>query len=211
MKKEVVQSRMKELYDFAKGFKTPNDIQIFLNSIPYSTHKICQSPYFVMKNRSAHCAEGAYFAAAVLGFMGFKPLVVDLSAENDDDHVIAVFKKDGLWGAVAKSNTTVLRYREPVYRTIRELVMSYFEMYFNTIGEKSLTGYTNPINMNRFNKLNWLITELDLDAPLGDALTFAKHFPLVPEKARKKLHKADPDLVKACFMTADPDGLFKPE
>lgn len=211
MKKEMTQTRLKELADFSKKLKDPNDIQIFLNSIPYSTHKICQSPYFVMKNRTAHCAEGAYFAAAVLEFMGFKPLVVDLSAENDDDHVIAVFKVDGLWGAVAKSNTTVLRYREPVYRTIRELAMSYFEMYFNTLGDKSLTGYTLPINMNKFSKLNWLLSDENLDAPIGDVLTAAKHFPLVSEKIRKKLHKADPDLVKACFMTADPEGLFKPE
>lgn len=204
-------TRLIELADFAKSFKTPNDIQIFLNSIPYSTHKICQSPYFVMKKRSAHCAEGAYFAAAVFKFMGYEPQVVDLSAENDDDHVIAVFKKDGLWGAVAKSNTTVLRYREPVYRTIRELAMSYFEMYFNTLGDKSLTGYSLPINMNKFNKLNWLMTDENLDSPIGDVLTAAKHFPLVPENIRKKLHKVDPDLVKACFMTSDPEGLFKPK
>lgn len=200
-----------ELAEFAKQFKNPNDIQVFLNSIPYSTHKICQSPYFVMKRKSAHCAEGAYFAAAVLKFMGYEPQVVDLSAENDDDHVIAVFKKDGLWGAVAKSNTTVLRYREPVYRTIRELVMSYFEMYFNTLGDKSLTGYSLPVNMKKFDKINWMTSDENLDAPIGDALTAARHFPLVPENIRKKLHKADPDLVKACFMTSDPEGLFKPE
>jgi hypothetical protein len=95
--------------------------------------------------------EGALFGAAALAFQGFPPLLLDLEAVRDDDHVLAVFKQRGHWGAIAKSNYAGLRFREPVYRTLRELVMSYFEHYFNLAGEKTLRGYSRPVNLARFN------------------------------------------------------------
>jgi hypothetical protein len=114
---------------FLKTLDNPDKIQAFLDSIDYNPDYECRSPRWVIKKRSAHCFEGALFAASALKLLGYKPLIVDMLAYNDDDHVIAVFKENGHWGAVAKSNFTSLRYREPVYRTVRELIMSYFDFF----------------------------------------------------------------------------------
>ena len=128
----------------------------------YNPEYITNSPRKVLQCKKANCFEGALFAAAALKIIGFKPLIVDFMTENDDDHVIAVFKQDNYYGAVAKSNTKLLRYREPVYRTLRELVMSYFDFYFNTLGELSLRSYSNPVNLSKFDKFNWMTTDEDL-------------------------------------------------
>ena len=112
---------------FLKKLDDPDKIQGFLDTIDYNPDYECRSPRWVIRKRSAHCFEGALFAAAALNFIGYKPLLVDMKAFNDDDHVIAVFKVDGFWGSVAISNFTTLRYREPVYRSLRELIMSYFD------------------------------------------------------------------------------------
>ena len=125
-----------------KKLDTPYKIQNFLDNCDYNATSETRSPRYILKNKRAHCMEGAIFAAACLEHVGFDPLLVDLQAVNDDDHVIAVFRIKNCWGAVAKSNFTTLRYREPVYKTLRELAMSYFDFYFNTIGEKSLRGYS---------------------------------------------------------------------
>ncbi|MBN2420426.1 MAG: hypothetical protein JXL81_13640 [Deltaproteobacteria bacterium] len=119
-------------------FKHPYSIQEFLDEIDYNPDYASRSPRWVIRKRSAHCFEGALFAAAALEFIGYIPLIVDMKAYNDDDHVIAVFRENGHWGAVAKSNFTSLRYREPVYRSLREMIMTYFDFFFNTKGEKSL-------------------------------------------------------------------------
>ena len=132
----------------------------------------------MIRKRSAHCFEGALFAAAALQFIGYKPLIVDMRAVNDDDHVIAVFKEDGHWGAVAKSNFTSLRYREPVYRSLRELVMSYFDFFFNTNGYKSLRSYSLPFDLSAFESRKWTTTDEDLEY-IGDKLESLRHFPVV--------------------------------
>jgi len=142
----------------------------------------------VIKKRSAHCFEGALFAAATLQFSGYRPLIVDLKAYNDDDHVIAVFKQDGHWGAVAKSNFTSLRFREPVYRSLRELVMSYFDFYFNTDGDKSLRSYSLPLDLTLYNPRHWATTDEDLEY-IGDKLEKIHHFPVVDKKMIKNLKK----------------------
>ncbi len=162
-----------------------------------------------MQERCAHCAEGAYFAAAVFALQGGRPLVVDLLAENDDDHLIAPFRVGGYWGAVAKSNTTVLRYREPVYRTLQELVMSYFDFYFNTSGFKSLRAYSRPVNLNRIGGKWWMTSDDDLNF-IGEKLSTLPHIPIVDETMLKHLSPADKDLVQACFLGANEQGLFKP-
>ena len=131
---------------FFKRLSDPDKIQGFLDSIEYNPGYECRSPRWVIKKKKAHCFEGALFAAAALEFIGYPPLIVDLKAYNDDDHVIAVFKVDGHWGSVAKSNFTTLRYREPVYRSLRELVMSYFDFYFNINGDKSKYDITSSLN-----------------------------------------------------------------
>ncbi len=196
--------------EFLNSFSTPWDIQVYLDSIEYNPNYECRSPRWVMKKRSAHCFEGALFAAAALHFLGYKPLIVDMKAFNDDDHVIAVFREDGYWGAVAKSNFTSLRFREPVYRTLRELIMSYFDFFFNINGEKSLRSYSLPLNLTSFNKMNWATTDDDLEY-IGDKIESLYHFPVVSEIMIKKLSIASESMIKAGLLGSNTDGLFKPE
>ena len=196
--------------EFLNGFSTPWDIQVYLDSIEYNPNYECRSPRWVIRKRSAHCFEGALFAAAALHFIGYKPLIVDMKAFNDDDHVIAVFREDKYWGAVAKSNFTSLRFREPVYRTLRELIMSYFDFFFNINGEKSLRSYSLPLNLTSFNKMNWATTDEDLEY-IGDKIESLYHFPVVSEIMIKKLSIASESMIKAGLLGSKADGLFKPE
>jgi len=129
---------------------TPENVQDFLDGLAYNKDSTCLSPIQVLRERRAHCLEGALVAAAALELQGHPPLLVDLAAVRDDDHILAVFRRNGCWGAVAKSNYAGLRYRTPVYRTLRELVMSYFEHYYNPRGEKTLRGYSKPVSLRRF-------------------------------------------------------------
>jgi len=193
-----------------KKFTSPFDIQIFLDSIPYNPIGECRSPRLVLAEPRAHCFEGALFAAAMLREIGHLPLIVDMTAENDDDHVIAVFRSGNLWGAIAKSNTSALRFREPAYRTLRELIMSYFDFYFNTLGEKSLRSYSRPVNLNRFNKKNWATSSDDLEY-IGDYLYTMRHYPVAGPGVLSNLHKADKLLMDAVFLGANDEGLFKAE
>jgi hypothetical protein len=199
----------KEEKVFLKGFKDPWSIQIFLDSIAYNPGYECRSPRWVIRKRSAHCFEGALFAASALDFLGYKPLIVDMKAYNDDDHVIAVFREEGYWGAVAKSNFTSLRFREPVYRSLRELVMSYFDFFFNIYGEKSLRSYSLPFNLTLFNKRNWATTDDDLEY-IGDKIESLYHFPVVSEKMINKLSIASDSMLKAGMLGSIEEGLFKP-
>ena len=139
-------------------------IQEYLdNSLVYDTRGgTCRSPRRVIRDRECQCMDGALFAAAALRLQGFPPLILDLEAEQDSDHVLAVFKTKHGWGAIGRSNYSGLRYREPVYRTIRELVMSYFESYFNLRREKTLRAYSRPVNLSRFDSLHWMTSEEDV-------------------------------------------------
>jgi hypothetical protein len=195
---------------FLDGFTDPWSIQEYLDSIPYNPDYGTSSPRWVIKKRSAHCFEGALFAAAVLEYINYKPLIVDMKAFNDDDHVIAVFSEDGYWGAVAKSNFTSLRYREPVYRSIRELIMSYFDFFFNVKGEKSLRSYSKPFDLSIFESRHWQTTDDDLDY-IGDKIEAIYHYPVVDEKMLKKLKLASESVIKAGLLGSVEEGLFKPE
>jgi hypothetical protein len=147
-----------------RRLRTPEKIQRFLDEeLDYNLlPETCYSPRLVLRHRTAHCMEGAMLAAAALRFHGDPPLLIDLTAVRDDDHVLALFRRDGLWGAIAKSNYAGLRYRTPVYRTLRELAISYFEHYFNEDGEKTLRGYgTRPVNLARFDQVGWMTREDD--------------------------------------------------
>jgi len=199
----------KEEIQFLKTLGNPDKIQTFLDSLDYHAGYECRSPRWVIKNRSAHCFEGALFAAAALQFIGYKPLIVDMKAVNDDDHVIAVFKKDGHWGAVAKSNFTSLRFREPVYRSLRELVMSYFDFFFNIDGYKSLRSYSLPFDLTKFESRNWATTDEDLEY-IGNKIESLHHFPVVTEKMIKKLFPASKSMLKAGLLGSNAKGLFKP-
>jgi hypothetical protein len=199
----------KEELEFLARFTTPWSIQMFLDSISYSPGYECRSPRWVIKKRSAHCFEGALFAAAALDFIGYKPLIVDMKAFNDDDHVISVFREEGHWGAVAKSNFTSLRFREPVYRSLRELIMSYFDFFFNINGEKSLRSYSLPFDLTSFNSRNWATTDEDLEY-IGNKIESLHHFPVVSENMTGKLNIASESMLRAGLLGANEEGLYKP-
>jgi hypothetical protein len=177
-----------------KRLDRPAKIQDFLNALKFNFETqgdTCQSPRRVLKSRRAHCMEGALFAAAVLEFHGHKPLVMDLKAASHDfDHVVALFKKDGFWGALSKTNHAVLRYREPIYKTLRELAMSYFHEYFDNKGRKNLRKFSEPLNLSRFDYLEWRTAAGELfgiPANLDDT----KHYSLLNSKQARSLRKAD--------------------
>jgi len=154
--------------------------------------------------------EGGLFAAACLEFHGYRPLILDLRAVNDDDHIIALYSYKGCWGAVAKSNFTTLKFREPVYRTYRELALSYFDLYFNTEGEKSLREYSPPLDLNTFNHISWRTTEQDLEL-IGQKMDRMRHYQLITKDQAAILSTADPLLLSSSLTGSDPAGLFVPD
>ncbi len=151
-----------------RGLRAPDAIQRFLDDLLYNKEKdgeTARSPRRVLETREAHCFEGALLAAAALRRLGHPPLVVQLRAMRDDDHVLAVFRERpgaGCWGAVAKSNYSGLRFRSPIYRSLRELVMSYFDVYYNLDGEKSLRAFEQPVDLARFDARGWEAAEESL-------------------------------------------------
>jgi hypothetical protein len=135
--------------------------------------------------------EGAMFAAAALRLAGYPPLVMDLkSVPHDDDHVVALFQKNGHWGAISKTNHGVLRYREPIYRSIRELAMSYFHEYFLDNGKKTLRSYSGPVDLSRFDRKEWMTTEEDL-WEIPEYVDDVRHFPMLTPLQTRHLRLAD--------------------
>lgn len=187
-------------------FTDPKSIQDYLDDLAYNITDRTLCPYDVTRERIAHCMDGAVFAAAALDSIGHPPLLVDLRAIDDDDHVIAVYQEQGLWGAVAKSNTTALRFRAPVYRTIRELALSYFAVYFNTDGEMSLYGYSRPFSLRKYRRKYLSAPDV---AYIGADLDATIHYPIVSRKRLKSLPTAPPYLIDACFLGANYAGLYK--
>jgi hypothetical protein len=145
---------------------TPAKIQEFLDQeIGYNLEPggdTCYSPRMVLREKVAHCMEGALLGAVALRLAGHPPLLVDLEAVRDSDHVLAVYRVNGGWGAVAKSDYSGIRSREPVYRTIRERVMSYCDHYFNPAGEKTLRRFSRPVNLKRFDSIDWMTRSGDV-------------------------------------------------
>ena len=183
-----------------RTLSTPEKIQRFLDhDLAYNQEPDgprCRSPRLALRDRTAHCMEGALFGAAALRMLGHPPLLLDLEAVRDDDHVLAIFRIQGLWGAVAKSNYSGLRYREPVFRTLRELVMSYFEHYFNPQREKTLRNYSRPVNLQRFDNIEWMTAEEDPWA-IPEYLCTISHSPLMPPRTVKRLGAVDDRLFAA--------------
>ncbi|MFH1078299.1 MAG: hypothetical protein V1745_03410 [Patescibacteria group bacterium] len=178
-----------------KPLDTPRKIQDFLEKIPANLcedRDTCLSPRMVLRERRAHCVEGAMLAALALRLHGDRPLIVDLTASSKDlDHVIAVFKRGGFWGAISKTNHAVLRYREPVYRTIRELVMSYFHEYTTDDGKKTLRSYSRPVNLGRFDRKGWVTAEEDV-WHVPEYLCDIPHVPILTRAQIAALRLADP-------------------
>jgi len=156
----------------------------------------CYSPRTVLKKRVAHCMEGAMLAAAALRRLGHPPLLVDLEAVRDTDHVLAVYRNNAHWGAVAKSDYSGLRSREPVYRTIRELAMSYFEHFFNPAGEKTLRAYSRPVDLSQFDRHSWMTSEEDVWI-VPNYLCDLKHTPIVSKAMLRKVAPMDKRLYAA--------------
>src|SRR3989344_7945236 len=183
----------KEELKLLKKLNTPKKVQDFINSLKANFEPNgdeCKSPRVILKRRTAHCIEGAILAAAILRIHGHKPLLVDLRTTKDDyEHVLAVFKQDGYWGAITKTNHAVLRYREPIYKNIRELVMSYFHEYFLNNGQKTLRQYSALLNLSTF-KNGWEISDKDLWY-IDKKLDKIKHFSILQKTAIKNLRKAD--------------------
>jgi hypothetical protein len=178
------------------ALRTPAGIQRFLDELPYNLSYTARSPRHVLEDHTASCLEGGIFAAAALRVLGFSPLIFDLEAEQDTDHVVAIFKVRGHWGAVAKSNFAGCRYREPVYRTLRELAMSYFNIYFNLRFERTLRRYSRAVNLARFDRLNWMTT----DKPvwfIAEHLCEIPHSRLLTPAMERNLTRLDPRSVKA--------------
>lgn len=137
--------------------RRPEQVQQYLDNLAYASETIYRSPLRVLREQTCQCFDGAVFAAAMLHRLGHPALILDLLPnQRDDDHVLALFRKDNHWGAVAKSNFSGLRFREPVYRDLRELVMSYFEHYYNLQREKTLRGYTRPLDLKTFDHCQWM-------------------------------------------------------
>lgn len=181
-----------------RSLNTFEKIQAQVNQLVYNPTNHASSPRWVMITNEGHCFEGGLLAAAALEFHGFKPLMIDLMAEDDDHHVLTVFKTKSGWGSISKSNTTLLAGRDPFYRSPRELVMSYFDFYFNTKGKKSLYAYSDPINLNRFNSWEWRTTDNDL-MEMGMAFSDLKHHKILSIKDLKRLPRAPQKLMDACF------------
>ncbi|MBV9572556.1 MAG: hypothetical protein JOY93_00770 [Acidobacteriales bacterium] len=167
-----------------------------LDEMPYHLETTAWSPRRVLKEETAHCFEGALFAAAALRANGFPPLILDLEAENDTDHVIAIYQQRGHWGAIAKSNFAGCRYREPVYRSLRELALSYFDTYFNLRRERTLRTYSRPVSLARFDQQRWEITNKPLWF-IAMYLFEVHHYKLLSPAMIKKLHRIDERLFRA--------------
>jgi hypothetical protein len=173
-----------------RALRTPFRIQCFLDSLPYHLAGTAFSPRLVLRERTAHCLEGAIFAAAALRVNGYPPLILDLEAERDSDHVIAVFQEGRCWGAIGSSNFSGLRFRAPVYRSIRELALSYFNDYFNLRRERSLRRFSRPVNLRRFDRLEWMSRE-DNVWFIAEHLCEIPHTALLSPAAARKLPPVD--------------------
>jgi hypothetical protein len=194
-----------------QDFASPAKIQAFLDSTTYSPEEISRCPLQVLQDRLAHCLDGGLFAAAMLRRLGYPPLVVDIWPDPgmDDDHVLAVYRRGGYWGAVAKSNYVGLRFREPVYRSLRELVMSYFEDFYNTDGVKTLRSYTRPLNLARFDRLGWMWRSDGLDDIINHMNAMRRYVLVTPEMAAW-LSPVDQRSFDAGRLGVNPAGLFIP-
>jgi hypothetical protein len=182
-----------------RRLSTPEKIQQYLDDLVYDKEPRgprCRSPRMVLRDRTAHCMSGSLMGAAALRMLGHPPLLLDFEAVRDDDHVLAIFRQRGHWGAVAKSNYAGLRFREPVYRTLRELAMSYFEHYYNLRREKTLRNYSRPVNLTRFDAIGWMTADEDVWA-IPEYLVTIRHTPLLRPMLVRKLGRVDRRLFKA--------------
>jgi hypothetical protein len=194
------------------GLNSPAAIQAYLDTTAYSPEYDNRCPVSVLRDTQAHCLDGALFAAAALRRLGYPPLLVDMLPEpgTDDDHVLAIFRQNGLYGAVAKSNFAGLRYREPVFKNLRELVMSYFEWFFNLHGQKTLRSYTRPLDLSKYDQKAWMTSDRGADY-IEKRLMQLKRIPLFPLETAAGLSPVDPLTKQAGMLGVNEAGLYRPE
>ena len=180
------------------SLNTPEKVQDYVGAIPQNFERnggSCMSVREVLLTNRAHCIEGALVAALAFSLHGQKPLLMDLEAnDQDEDHVIALFKRDGCWGAISKGNHAYVRYRDPIYKTIRELALSYFHEYYNTKGDKTLRGYSAPYELSHYRKEEWITGKNSWK--IAEDLCDIKHYPFITKKQEKHLRKVDPIQMK---------------
>jgi hypothetical protein len=182
-----------------RSLDTPVRIQRFLDSLEYNKADTAHSPRMVLRHRRAHCLEGAMVAAAAFRLNGRPSLLLDLEAVNDTDHVLAPFREAGGWGAIALSNFSGLRYRAPVYRSLRELALSYFEDYLNYRRERTLRTFSRPVNMRRFDHLNWMSQEKNVWF-VAEYLCDISHTPLLTARMESALTRTDERSLRAAMF-----------
>ncbi|MEK9173622.1 MAG: hypothetical protein AAB594_03580 [Patescibacteria group bacterium] len=203
----INQKQLKLTQEEKKVFGTLNSplkIQDYLEALPINFEKggeTCMSPRLVIREQKAHCFEGALLAAATLMFHGQKPLLLDLKTTvGDFDHVVALFRNGRFWGSISKTNHAVLRYREPVYISVRELAMSFFHEYFLDNGKKTMRSFSNAFNLNRYHGEDWVTSEKPLWF-IDKALDAYPHKPVFPGGKTTELRRADPVEIRAGKMT----------
>ncbi|MCI0518651.1 MAG: hypothetical protein L0Z70_00145 [Chloroflexi bacterium] len=188
---------------------TPVKIQAYLDSIPYVGEELDRSPLRLMQDRQGHCLDGGVFAALALSNLGHPPLLLDMLPEPgaDDDHILALFRAHGLYGAVAKSNFAGLRYREPVYRSLRELVMSYFDDFFNSAGRRTMRAYCRPLHLSRFDRYGWMWSEAGMNR-ISRQLYRLKPIPVLPPQSIPALTPVDERSYQAGMLGVNVEGLY---
>ncbi|MBN1220040.1 MAG: hypothetical protein JXM69_14025 [Anaerolineae bacterium] len=190
---------------------SPAQIQAFLDETLYSAEDANRCPVRVLQERVAHCLDGALFAAAALRRIGYPPLIIDMLPDpgQDDDHVLAIYRREGFWGAVAKSNFVGLRFREAIYRSLRELVLSYFEDFYNVNGEKTLQSYTRPLNLERYDRVGWMWRDEGVDI-IEQRLGKLKRIELVSQAMVSHFVMVDKLSYKAGMLGVNEAGLYQP-
>lgn len=173
-----------------RALKKPIQIQRFVDGLTYQYGNTAWSPQRALREGKGHCLEGALLAAAALRVNGYPPLLMDLEAVHDDDHVLAIYRERGLWGSIAKSNFAGLRFRAPVYRTLRELALSYVDHYYNLRGERTLRAYSVPVNLSRLDNRHWMTSEEDVWC-VPELLIAARHYSLFSDKVARELPRLD--------------------
>lgn len=182
---------------------TPRKVQDFLDRLPINKERhgeTCSSPLVTLRRNRAHCMEGALVAALALWMHGQRPLILDLKTTRDDvDHLVALYRKDGFWGGITKTNHAVLRYREPIYRDVRELAASYFHEYFTNAGKKTLRSYSRPFDLRSWGG-DWITAEDDL-WDLERAIDQSPHRALLGRRQIVGLRRADAIEIRAGKLT----------
>ena len=192
-----------------KRNSSPERVQDLLDAIPYR----CEDGHFSarapLRDGRAHCFDGALLAAAALSRGDCQPMLVDLCAARDDDHILCVYKWRGYWGAVAKSNFPGLRFREPIFKTVRELALSYFELYFNMQREKSLRSFSKPLKLPSRAKLDW-----ECDDRAGDAVVHLRgkqqQYRLIERHHAKRLREVDKRFFSSQLLGVNQKGVYRP-